>query len=116
MGFYNSGLRRLTGAANTARAKVDANTKSDASSEAAIALNTAKTGISSAQASAITANSLKVSMVIGTEESTAMAGNSVPSSVKVEGEGGGIATFSLAESGHIIMSLEGATYTIKKDE
>jgi|21_taG_2_1085346.scaffolds.fasta_scaffold01384_9 hypothetical protein len=116
MGFYNSGLRRLTGAASTARAKVDANTKSDTDLAAAVAVNTAKTGITVDQAGKIADNSAKVSMVIGTGAEQAMAGNSVPASMLITGDGGGIATFSMLESGHIVMTLEGATYTIKKDE
>jgi len=40
-----------------------------------IALNKAKTGITSDQASAITANTAKASMVIGTRGTNAMAGN-----------------------------------------
>lgn len=40
-----------------------------------IALNKAKTGITSAQASAITANTAKTSMSLGTTSTTALAGN-----------------------------------------
>ena len=40
-----------------------------------IALNKAKTGITSSQASAITANTAKTSMTLGTTNKTALAGN-----------------------------------------
>lgn len=56
MSFYKSGFRRVLGAVNTTRAKVDENKKEDTTLAAAVALNTAKTGISGAQASAITSN------------------------------------------------------------
>jgi len=44
---------------------------------AAIAINTAKTGITSAQASEITANTAKTVMTLGTTSTTALAGNTV---------------------------------------
>ena len=45
------------------------------SQASAITANTAKTGITSAQASAITANTAKTSMSLGTTRTTALAGN-----------------------------------------
>lgn len=45
------------------------------SQASAITANTAKTGITTAQADAITANTAKASMVIGTRGTNAMAGN-----------------------------------------
>ena len=57
MGFYNSGLRRLTGTAAAARAKIKGDEKiKDDAQAAAIALNTAKNGVTTVQANAITAN------------------------------------------------------------
>ena len=56
MSFYKSGFRRVINAASTTRAKVKENTKDDETLKAAVDLNTAKTGISNAQATAITSN------------------------------------------------------------
>ena len=52
----------------------------DISTTTAVAANTAKTGITSGQASAITANTAKTSMTLGTTSVTALAGDtSIPS-------------------------------------
>ena len=49
----------------------------------AITANTAKTGITSSQASAITANTAKVGMTLGTTSSTALAGDALSGDVQI---------------------------------
>lgn len=51
--------------------------------QSAITANTAKTGITSDQASAITANTAKVGMTLGTTSSTALAGDALSGDVQI---------------------------------
>jgi hypothetical protein len=53
----------------------------------AITANTAKTGITSSQASAITANTAKVGMTLGTTSSTALAGDALSGDVQIGTDG-----------------------------
>lgn len=83
--------------------------------------NDAKTGITSGQASAITANTAKVSMVIGSGASQAMAGNTTTiansttaASLKPTGDGESNMTFNVSE-GYIIFTVGESTFRIRSD-
>lgn len=119
MSFYKSGFRRVLGKASTTRAKVDGNTKDDATLKAAVDVNTAKTGITPAQAGHITTNNSKVSMVIGTGAEQAMAGNTstiaratTANAVIPTGGLEGTMTFTVSE-GYLIFSFGGMTFSIR---
>lgn len=88
MAFYKSGFRRIVNAnrANAGRAKnLATNEKADDISrtniQAAVNLNTAKTGITTSQANAIVANTAKVSQGLNT------SGYSLTFDVNVERDG-----------------------------
>lgn len=85
MGFYNSGFKRVLGGIATSRAKTEQNTKVDDTRNTAVALNTAKTGVTASQATDIIANTAKKSMVLGTTEDTALAGDTPVLSFTIDG-------------------------------
>lgn len=116
MSFYKSGFRRVIEGASTTRAKVKENTKEDETLKAAVDLNTAKTGITPAQAGHITANNAKVSMVIGTGASQAMAGNTanIATANGLQPTGGleGTLTYTISD-GYLVFTFGETTFSIR---
>ena len=117
MSFYKSGFRRVIEGASTTRAKVKENTKDDETLKAAVDLNTAKTGITATQAGHITANNAKVSMVIGTGATQAMAGNisniATANGLKPTGDGlDGTLTYTISD-GYLIFTFGDMTFSIR---